>query len=324
MNYIDFHIDTLMKFYKEIKEGTATNKNLWSNNYQVDIERLLKSKYLAQFFACFIFMGEPPINGVSYYDDALGVIDLFHNQINLHTDKVAFAGSYNDYITNKSENKLSAFVTIEEGGILDDKIERLEELYNKGVRAITLTWNFENCIGYPNCKYNYQNKGLKPFGIEVVEKMNELGIIVDVSHLSDGGFYDVYKYSKRPFMATHSNARALCDHSRNLTDDMIKKLAERGGITGLNFCSEFLKKDSKYAYIEDMMKHIRYLMNVGGREIVGIGTDYDGISNEVEIKDAGQMSKLAETMEKYKFTSDEIEAVCYKNQEQFFERYFGK
>ena len=91
--------------------------------------------------------------------------------------------------------------------------------------------------------------------------MDELGIAADVSHLSDGGFYDVYRYGKRPFLATHSNARALCGHPRNLTDDMIKKLAEKGGITGLNFCSAFLQENGP-STVEAMLRHLRYLMEV--------------------------------------------------------------
>lgn len=323
MKYIDFHIDTLMKWVnaKETSE-LAPSIDLWTNNYHVDIERLIKSNYTAQFFACFLCLGEEPIFKQSHYDDAIKSIDLFHEQLAKNPNKIAFAGSYQDYINNMSNNKLSAFLTVEEGGIVDGKIERIDELYNKGVRAITLTWNYENCIGYPNSEFKYKDNGLKPFGIEAVEKMDDLGIIIDVSHLSDAGFYDVHKYSKRPFLATHSNSRTLCNHSRNLTDEMVKMLANKGGMTGINFAGAFLQDDKK-STVDSMLAHIKHLINVGGLEVVGLGTDLDGIGGELEIDSAGKIHMLSERMEKNGFTVKEIEAICYKNSEAFFKRYWS-
>lgn len=321
MFYIDFHIDTLMRWLEnEAKSGT-TNVDLWENNYHVDIERLIKSNYAAQFFACFICLGEEPIYKISHYDDALKSIDIFHSQIAKNPEKIVFARAFEDYIANKASGKLSAFLTIEEGGIIDGKFERLDELYNKGVRAITLTWNYENCIGYPNSHFKFSDKGLKPFGIETVERMDNLGIIVDVSHLSDAGFYDVYRYSKRPFIATHSNSRTVHNHDRNLTDEMVKMLSDKGGMIGLNFCGVFLQNEN-ISKTEDMISHIRHLINVGGLEVVGIGTDYDGIDGELEIKGAEDIHMLSDAMERSGFKSKEIEAVCYKNAEGFLKRFW--
>ncbi len=323
MRYIDFHIDTLMRWLSaKATSELPSNVDLWTNDYHVDIERLIKSNYAAQFFACFIYLGEDPIFKVSHYDDALKAIDIFHEQIAKKPEKIALVRSYQDYLNNMNNNKLSAFLTIEEGGIIDGKIERVDELYNKGVRAITLTWNYENCIGYPNVEYKQKDSGLKPFGIEVVEKMNDLGIIVDVSHLSDAGFYDVHKYSKRPFLATHSNSRTICEHSRNLTDEMVKMLANKGGMTGINFAGAFLQKDGK-STVDSMVAHIKHLINVGGLEVVGLGTDLDGIGGELEIGSAGNIHMLSEAMERNGFKTNEIEAVCYKNAEAFFKRFWA-
>ena len=136
---------------------------------------------------------------------------------------------------------IGALLTVEEGGVLDGSMERLEQLFEKNVRLLTLTWNKDNCIGHPNHRDKEKNAlGLTPFGFEVICRMEELGMIVDVSHLSDGGFYDVARTMKKPFVASHSNARALCGHPRNLTDDMLKLLAKHGGVAGLNFCPAFL------------------------------------------------------------------------------------
>lgn len=320
MKFIDFHVDTLLRLYLLKNQGDET-QSLYQNTGHIDIERLIKSNYLAQMFACYVDLGNKSISQ-NHYNDALEMIDMFNKELVDLEDKVAFAKSYEDYKRNKETGRLSAFLTIEEGGILENNLDRLDTLYEKGVRVITLTWNYENCLGFPNHEFKYQNSGLKPFGLEAVEKMDDLGIIIDVSHMSDGGFGDVYRHGKRPFMATHSNSRNVQYHSRNLTDDMIKKLANKGGITGINFCGAFLQADER-STTDSMIKHIRHIINVGGLEVVGIGTDFDGMDGDLELKGAQDMPKLVEAMEKAKFKEGEIEAICYKNGENFFKRYWG-
>ncbi|MEG2523701.1 MAG: dipeptidase [Lachnospiraceae bacterium] len=318
MQFFDFHCDTLMRLYDLESQGKF-KETLWRNQGHLDLERLLKSHYTAQCFACFLWLEGKPVKE-NLYLDALSMADLFYKEVEIHKDTVAFAGSYAEYMTNKREGKLSGFLTIEEGDILENKLERLNELYEKGIRIITLTWNFENCLGYPNHRYEFQHQGLKPFGIDALERMDELGIIADVSHLSDGGFEDVCRYGKRPFIATHSNARAIQYHNRNLTDDMIRKLAERGGVMGLNFCGDFLQDNGKSTTLS-MVAHIRHIIDVGGLDVMVIGTDFDGVEEQLEIDGCQEMNKLVIEMEKAHFTTGEIEAVCYKNAEQFLKRY---
>lgn len=320
MKYVDFHCDTLMKLFDLYKIGD-NSQNIWKNECQIDVERLVKSGYGAQFFACYLWWEDKPLLG-SHYKDALKMAEIFREGLKGHEDKALYAGSYEDYCRNKAAGKVSCFLTVEEGGILENEIERLDVLYQHGVRLITLTWNYENCLGYPGCVPEFQTKGLKKFGIETLERMNELGIIADVSHLSDGGFEDVYRYSKRPFIASHSNARSICPHNRNLTDGMIRKLAEKGGIAGINFGGDFLSPDGR-STTEAMVKHIRHMMNVGGHEIVGIGTDFDGVEDELEISGCQYIHKLPEAMDRAGFTIDEIEDVCYRNAEKFMERYWS-
>ncbi|MDC4408320.1 dipeptidase, partial [Acinetobacter baumannii] len=152
--------------------------------------------------------------------------------------------------------KIGAFLAIEEGEVLQGKVERVKEIYELGIRFLTLTWNFKNSIGYPNKDFKYKDMGLTERGKEIVCEMERLGIIPDCSHLSDGGFYDLVEICKKPFRATHSNARAITNHSRNLTDYMIVKLSNKGGVMGLNFCAPLLgEKD--IPKIEDMIAHIK-------------------------------------------------------------------
>lgn len=321
MGIIDFHCDTLMRLYDLIATGNH-KENLWQNEGHIDLKRLIESGNLAQFFACFLWFEGKPVKE-SFYQDALAMCELLKSEIAEHSEAAAFAGNYREYLKNKENGKFSAFLTVEEGGILENKLERLNELAENGVRIITLTWNYENCLGFPNVGFKYQNRGLKPFGFEALERMDELGIVADVSHLSDAGFEDVFRHGKRPFIATHSNARSVCMHERNLTDDMIRKLAEKGGVTGLNLGGAFLREDGK-STVEAMLRHIRHIMNVGGSEVICLGTDFDGVEDLLEIEGCHQMDKLVSAMEHNGFTGSEIEGICYRNAEKFMKNYWGE
>lgn len=318
MKFIDFHADTLYRlFYQENHELG----DLWDNSCHVSLKHLQESGYTAQMFACFLNLAKKPRLG-SHYQDVLGMIDLFYQQACVYEDKVRFAGSYQDYAENQKQGILSGFLTLEEGGVLENRMERLDELFEKGIRVINMTWNHENCLGYPHNDPHFCGRGLKPFGREVLERMDELGIIADVSHLSDGGFRDVARYGHRPMMATHSNSRALRPVSRNLSDAMIRQIADSGGIIGLNFYSDFLS-DDPVSRISDIIRHCRHIMNVGGEEVVGIGADFDGMDIELEINGVGDIGKLAEAMADNGLSERQTELCCYRNAENFFHRYWG-
>ena len=143
--------------------------------------------------------------------------------------------------------------------------------------------------------------------------MNRLGMLIDVSHLSDKGFYDVARLSQKPFVASHSNARAVEGHSRNLTDEMLVVLAEKGGVTGLNLEPIFLGGGGT---LEAMTKHISHMRNVAGIDVIAIGTDFDGTSPLTAIKNAGEMGLLCNALEKAGFSSGDIEKVMYRNTER--------
>ncbi|QAA31935.1 dipeptidase [Clostridium manihotivorum] len=305
MEFIDLHCDTA---YKLVHDKTA---GLRKNDFSVDIEKLKKGNARAQFFALFLEKDQC----ADLKNDCLDMYKRLKEEIEKNSSDIAIVRNYEEYSKTIKENKLGAFITIEEGGAIKGSLENLKEFYDLGVRLITLTWNFENEIGYPHCKKEFKERGLKPFGIEAVEMMNDLGIIVDVSHLSDGGFYDVVKYSKKPFVASHSNSRVVRNHSRNLTDEMIKLLSSAGGVMGLNFCSGFMGT-TKVARIDDMVEHIKHIRQVGGIDCIALGSDFDGIENEVEIKDASEMGKLAEALLKNNFSHEEVEKIFFRNAER--------
>ncbi len=319
MKYIDMHCDTLQMYV-----DTNNEKDLYNNNKCVNIPKLIEGNCFVQFFA--IFMLEPDhyeLMGLPEISDDELVRRLYKGyteNVDKYNDYISWVKDFNDVSRNIDDNKISAILTLEDGRIIGNDIDNVKMLYDKGFRGIGLTWNSENTLGYPNSiDCSIMNKGLKPLGKEVVCYMQELGMVVDVSHLSDGGFYDVVEISKGtkiPFVATHSNCRTIGTATRNMTDDMIRELANCGGVMGLNFYPGFLTKEetnNTLCKIEYLISHLRHMVNIGGIDCVAIGTDFDGCDGEFEIEDSSKMQVLFETMANNGFTNNEIEKISHKN-----------
>lgn len=313
--YIDLHCDTLSKARLGHKSDIGELPRA-----MVDLCRLQSGGCMAQFFAIFM----PPITGKRYMgpffprDD--GYVERLHsifwNTLEQHGERIAFAGSAAQLEQNRELGKVSALLTLEDGRPVDGSIEKLEHLYTMGVRLITLTWNHPNCFGSPNSDdTKVMGQGLTTFGKEAVYHMQELGMVVDVSHLSDGGFADVAALCKGPFVASHSNCRALSPHRRNLTDPMLRTLAEHGGVAGLNFSSHFLNTDITHrdSSLSMMAAHLRHMLNVGGLDCPAIGTDFDGIKGRLEVPGADKMPLLFDYLEQVGFNDREIEHIAWKN-----------
>lgn len=303
---IDLHCDTILECHL-----SGGKRELYKNDLCVDIEKMKKAGSLAQIFALYVDMkgGVPPMQNCQ------DMLDLFYNELDKNKDTVAFAACYEDIEKNKIEGKMSAMLSIEEGAAINGSIANLRNFYRLGVRLMTLLWNYPNQLGYPNFQYEHKDKGLTEFGIEVVEEMNKLGMLIDVSHLSDRGFYDVARLSNQPFVASHSNSRVCTLHERNLTDDMIKLLAEKGGIMGVNIESFFLNEGepTTISTVEDMVRHLKHIRNVGGIDVMAIGTDFDGTMHSSEIANIGEMEKLSAALKQNQFNEEEIERIYYKN-----------
>ena len=322
MKYIDLHCDSLMLTFE------TQNPQLFDRpQFMVDIKRLKAAGVMAQFFAMYM----PTVQDIKkikadYTDDDY-INHLYadlSNAIEKYPDYIAWAKNAEDMANNEKQGKVSAFLTIEDGRSINSSFEKFDRYYDMGVRLVSLTHNFENCFGYPNSTdFATMSAPLKPFGRQAVEYMNDKGIIIDVSHLSDGGFWDVMELSKKPVVASHSCCRALTPHQRNLTDEMIKALANKGGVCGINFCPWFVAKDLspglqniKDSRLEDIVRHIMHLYNVGGSEFVAIGTDFDGISGKLDIASPLDMDKLFDALTKCGLTADHIEKFAYKNAER--------
>lgn len=317
MKIIDLHCDTLLKLVEENRPVEFLKRN---NCWHIDLERLKASDYYLQFFAAFIETGIFPAERAMQdgYERALQMFGLFEDACVKFPDLLCKVTSVHDMEKARREEKVGGILTVEEAGILDNDLGRIDSLYEKGVRLMTLTWNIENCLGFPNSREEeIMNKGLKPFGIEAVRYMSEKKMIVDVSHLNDGGFWDAVRYSMTPVIASHSNCRALVDHPRNLTDDMLRAVGEKGGLVGLNFLPGFLGTGDKAGTLEMMIRHIRHMEEKAGVDAIALGTDFDGFHDPCEVRDAGSMRMLEEEMEKNGFSINKIEKILYRNAERF-------
>lgn len=316
--YSDMHCDTLMRAYVSKKEIIYDMPEL-----MLDVKRLREGGALAQFFA--IFMLPEPLRqewGAAYPKDMdyiKALIRIYRNTLEAHRNIIADTKSVAEYATNVSTGRICGILSLEDGRAVDGNPDNLVWMYEEGIRMIALTWNYENCFGFPNSKdREMMQRGLTSFGKEAIGVMNDMGMIIDVSHLNDGGFWDVVKLTKKPFVASHSNCRAIAPHQRNLTDEMIRALAEKGGVMGLNFCGPFLNEDGagRESRIPQMIKHLKHMINVGGSDVAAIGTDFDGTFGEFDIAECSKMQLLFEAMEREGFSYDQIEKIAYKNVER--------
>ena len=298
---IDLHCDTIMQLLDHPDSG-----DLYRNTWKIDIEKLQKAHSKVQDFALFINLGKT--------NDPYGRYEEMRNlcttQIHLYGEHIQHVLSYQDVESVYESGKIGALMSIEEGGVLGGDLDKLKQAYQDGVRLITLTWNYPNSLGEPHC--GEQHKKLTSKGIEFVEAMQDLGIIVDCSHLNDAGTEQLGDILDVPFVASHSNAREVTAHTRNLPDNLIKLIANKGGVIGLNFAQSFLGT-SPVSRIEDIVKHGLYLINKGGEDVVTLGTDFDGIKPNTEIKDASEMYRLYDAFKEAGLSVEQCEKLFWKN-----------
>jgi membrane dipeptidase len=316
MKFIDLHCDTLMHTIGR-EEPLSLLKN---HQTSIDFERMKEGGSLAQFFAVFLPTEEMFLENLGeVMDDDLYIntlVDTLKREIGNNGDLIALAHNHEEILKNEKEGRMSAILTIEDGRSVHGSLDKLRSYYDMGIRLISLTWNFENCFGYPNSDdRNIMEKGLKEFGREAVEYMNQLGMIVDVSHLSDGGFFDVAKISKKPFVASHSNSRDISPHKRNLTDQMIRILGEKGGVAGINFAPHFLQPDTSTdrSTIELMVRHLNHMKNIGGEDVVALGSDFDGILGDLEVDSINKVPMIFDALRRDGWSTGQIEKFAYKN-----------
>lgn len=304
MGYIDLHCDTVHRMRYGGLEG-----NLLHNNGHVDLSRLAQGNYDMQVFAAFVELTAV----TDPLESCILLLDDLDEQMKEYAETVKKVMSQNDL----KHPGLKALYSVEEGGVIGDDLKNLDMLHRRGVRAVTLTWNYPNTLGYPNAEFVHKDRGLSAFGKDVVEKMQDLGMAVDVSHLSDRGFWDVADMLKSPFLASHSNARAVHHHSRNLEDRQIRALAERGGVVGLNFCSWFVD-GTEHTMVQSLVRHFDHIYQVGGEDVLALGSDFDGITNSMEINGCHEMEKLSDALAQAGYSAAIIEKAMSGNAMRVF------
>ena len=314
MKIADMHGDTIYELLRRRRAGMDVF--IRENELHMDLQKMKSADYLIQNFALFVGLKEND----DPYEEAKAEYAVFAEEMERNQDMISQVFTYEDVVKNQEAGRMSALLTLEEGEICQGDIKKLEEFYSYGARMMTLTWNYDNSLCTANAnkipwKRNYSGnrEGLTETGIEFVERMEELGMIPDVSHMSDEGIEDMLTMAKKPFVASHSNARSLCNHPRNLTDDFLKRMGEKGCVIGTNFCSGFLKEDAEYSKNEWIADHILYMVNAAGIESVGFGTDFDGIECGLEVENCSNMQILADVLKTRGMSEAQIERIFYKN-----------
>lgn len=300
MNIFDLHCDTIGECYKQ-------GKSLFKNDLHLDIERCMQYDSYIQVFAVWIPDEYRNKTAVEYFDN---VSDFFYNELDKNSN----------YISLFTENKntpVKAVLSVEGASACAGTIEGLEHLYNKGVRLITLTWNSNNEIGGGA----FSKGGITPFGKAFIEKCEELGIIIDVSHLNRESFWEFVSLSKRPFVASHSNADIVENyyaHHRNLTDDQIQVVKERKGLIGLNYCLDFIETEN-HKGIDALKNQIDYFVQSGCEKIIALGSDYDGCEIHKDLCGVEKLGQVYNALINDGYSKNLIDDIFYGNAQRFFE-----
>ncbi len=302
MFLIDAHNDTPYRMYFE-------HGALHENNFQNDI---VKQKGFRTLLLYAIFLDPEKVTKFptkqDYFDKLYNnfVGELSQNQE--HIDWVWDASSF-----TKSK-KQQAILTVE-GGSLIDSLEMIDFLWEKKIKVLTLTWNDSNLLGSSAFSaMSGDEGGLTDFGKAVIRKMNSLGMIADLSHASDSTFWDVMKITTKPILVSHSNSRVLCNHPRNITDEMFLALCENNGVLGINFYPTFLENDSKKASLESIFNHMEHFLQLGGENHIGFGSDFDGVDALPDgITDFSSYETILNEMKRRNYPKALMEKICYQN-----------
>ena len=325
---VDTHNDTVLHIIKSppfIASNTgpvSPRRTLGERSKygQIDIPRIRDGGVDCMLFAMYV---SPQYT--SRLLRLIQMLDAFQTEIEKNRDTIAVATSYKEIAKTVKDGKIAAVITVEGGEPLEGKIESLRTIYRLGARSLTLTHFPRNMLGDGSGADNGSH--LTEFGREVVEEMNRLGMIVDISHLNETGFWDVMELTKAPVLATHSNCKALCSHHRNLTDDQIKALAENGGVINLSFCGGFIKDDVgfdpelvKKVTIEDWFDHLDHAVELVGTNHVGIGSDLDGGCGFPDLNDVTRFPLLTEGMVARGYSDADIEKILGGNDLRVFKK----
>lgn len=291
--FFDGHCDTPIELWRN-------GARLRENRLAVSLERAKRLGGWAQFFAFCTAWIE---NGTPHFEQYREALSCFSAQLRENEDAITLCRSASEAESAMRDGKAAAFLSIEGAEAIDCDPGRLEEAYAQGVRMISLVWNIENSLT-GSC---VTGNGLSAKGKEFFRRAQRLGMIVDVSHLSERGFWEMTELAEKPIVASHSNAKALCGHIRNLTDEQFKAICQLGGTAGLNLAGAFLS-DSGVATFEDFRRHFDHFLALGGEGHIAVGLDLDGTDDlPAGFTGVENFENLAEYLEKCGYPEESIQ-----------------
>ncbi|MDR3602798.1 MAG: dipeptidase [Desulfosporosinus sp.] len=301
---VDGHCDSLIHFVN----GERTLQNPAEGGHW-DTQRARIAGVALQFMAAFIETKYKPSMAIWR---GLQLIEGAHRFIADHSDQVFLVQEKLDLEHIPDPTRIGILLSVEGGEILGETSFMLDIIFKLGVRALGLTWNQRNALADGVGEEDTHSR-LTKLGQEVILRMNKLGMLIDVSHLNEAGFWHVLELSKDPIVASHSCAKALCAHPRNLTDQQLRALARQNGVVGVNFYPRFLQETGQVTR-EDVVRHICHIAEVAGVETVGLGSDFDGISEVPEgLEHVADDSYLLDDLIKKGFSTREIEQIMGRN-----------
>ena len=294
---LDTHCDTPMLFPQGINFTTRDNRIL------VDLPKMTEGRLDATIMVAYI----PQKMEESAFDYANSIFDKIETIVGDNGAHLALARTPQDLWQNKRAGRKSIMLGIENGKALEGNLQNIQHFKDRGIVYITLCHNGDNDI-CDSARGNEKHGGVSAFGQEVIQEMNRLGIMVDLSHAHERSFYDALNISKIPIVCSHSSARALCDHPRNLTDDQMRALAAKGGVCQITLYNGFLKKDGQ-ATILDALQHLDHAIQVMGIDHVGLGTDFDGDGGILGLANSSELTHFTRQLLSRRYSDEDIQKI---------------
>lgn len=303
ISVFDAHCDTISRCWREY-EG------LDSNSGAVSLKRTAGFARYCQFFALWTADGYTgyPSGGDSVERAYHALLRCFKDQMARNQDKAVQCRTAAEAEQAHQQGKAAAFLSVEGGELLGCDPGRLERAAEDGIVAINLTWNHANILSGSNC--DEPERGLSPVGREFVAKMEDLHILVDVSHLSEAGFWDVAELARRPFIASHSNAKSVWNHTRNLTDGQINAIIKNQGVIGLNFYTEFVGGGRD---LDAVRAHLDHILELDGAANVALGGDWDGCDTIADLPAIDSLPRLYEHLLRHGYRETVVQDLFYNN-----------
>ena len=296
MDLFDLHCDTLSKCLE-------SNGSLYDGEFDFNLAKTRVYNKRCQTFAAFI---PDEYRGEAAFEYYKRLRNCLYNQLEKNNDYMSLCRSDNEIEKTVSEGKLAALFSVENAAAIGGKIENIETLYNDGVRIMSLTWNGDNELA---SGIRGSGMGLTELGKNAVLEMNRLGILIDVSHLSDRGFDEVSEMAISPIIATHSNLRSINENKRNLTDRQFLKIAQTCGVAGINFYTDFLGERP----FESAFRHVYRMLSLGGENHIAIGSDFDGADFDEKLNSVEKVYNLAEYLSSMGLSDSVIQKIMFNN-----------